>query len=170
MQTCQVSATATLARTAILRKERALGQERVAAWTRLGLSLSLHLLLRRLFETSYSMDAEPQLTTEPQLTAGICSRLNDLSNIDEDILNSKPTIQFLSFKKVPPTTGVAANVDRYRIIISDGEHFLQAMLATQLNHLIEKEEIKKHSIVVIEKFSCNLVQDKRYGSLYVFRS
>ena len=107
------------------------------------------------------MDAEPQLTTEPQLTAGICSRLNDLSNIDEDILNSKPTIQFLSFKKVPPTTGVAANVDRYRIIISDGEHFLQAMLATQLNHLIEEERIKKHSIAMIDKFSCNLVQEKR---------
>lgn len=106
------------------------------------------------------------MATEPQLTAGICSRLDDLSNVDDDILNSRPTIQFLSIKKVPPTTGVAATVDRYRIIISDGEHFLQAMLAVQLNHLIDEGEIKKHSIAVIEKFSCNLVQEKRYVRLY----
>ncbi|KZT69815.1 replication factor-a protein [Daedalea quercina L-15889] len=96
-----------------------------------------------------------------QLTAGICSRLADVTNIEDDILNSSPTIQFLSFKKVAPTTNGATTVDRYRIIISDGEHFLQAMLATQLNHLIEDERIKKHSIAVIDKFSCNLVQDKR---------
>lgn len=109
------------------------------------------------------------MATEPQLTAGVCARLEDLSNIDDDLLNSKPTIQFLSFKKVPPTTGIAATVDRYRIIISDGENFLQAMLATQLNHLIDEGEIKKHSIVVIEKFSCNLVQEKRCVSLHAFK-
>ncbi|KAH9928151.1 replication factor-a protein [Fomitopsis serialis] len=96
-----------------------------------------------------------------QLTAGICSRLADVTNIEDKILESQPTIQFLSFKKVAPTTAGAATVDRYRIIVSDGEHFLQAMLATQLNHLIEEERIKKHSIAVIDKFSCNLVQDKR---------
>ena len=97
-------------------------------------------------------------------------RLNDLSNLDDDILESKPTVQFLSFKKVPPTTGAAANVDRYRIIVSAGEHFLQAMLATQLNHLIEEGQIKKHSIAVVEKFSCNLVQGKRCVQFRVFRS
>lgn len=101
------------------------------------------------------------MSSDPQLTAGICARLSDVSNIEDSVLNSSPTVQFLSFKKVAPTTGGAANLDRYRIIISDGEHFLQAMLATQLNHLVDEERIKKHSVAVIEKFSCNLVQDKR---------
>lgn len=52
-------------------------------------------------------------------------------------------------------------MDRYRVIVSDGEHFLQSMLATQLNHLVEEEQILKHSIAVIEKFTCNLVQGKK---------
>ncbi|KAI0780628.1 replication factor-a protein [Trametes elegans] len=52
-------------------------------------------------------------------------------------------------------------MDRYRVIVSDGEHFLQSMLATQLNHLVEEEQIVKHSVAVVEKFTCNLVQDKK---------
>ncbi|KAI0372965.1 replication factor-a protein [Pilatotrama ljubarskyi] len=95
-----------------------------------------------------------------QLTAGICSRLNNSENDDEELFNSQPVVQFLSFKRVPPGGG-ASNMDRYRVIVSDGEHFLQSMLATQLNHLVEEEQILKHSIAVIEKFTCNLVQGKK---------
>lgn len=101
------------------------------------------------------------LTMAYQLTGGICARLNDVNSLDEELQASSPTVQFLSFKQVPPTAGSSATVDRYRVIVSDGEHFLQAMLATQLNHLIEEGKVGKHSIAVIEKFTCNLVQDKR---------
>ncbi|KAI0822834.1 replication factor-a protein [Trametes gibbosa] len=52
-------------------------------------------------------------------------------------------------------------MDRYRVIVSDGERFLQSMFATQLNHLVEEEQILKHTIVAIEKFTCNLVQGKK---------
>ncbi|KAI0672914.1 replication factor-a protein [Trametes maxima] len=52
-------------------------------------------------------------------------------------------------------------MDRYRVIVSDGVNFLQSMLATQLNHLVEEEQVLKHSIAVIEKFTCNLVQGKK---------
>ncbi|KAL6301589.1 replication factor-a protein [Sparassis latifolia] len=97
-----------------------------------------------------------------QLTAGFCERINNLTVEDDALYNSKPTVQFLSFKKVPPASGAAnANVDRYRIIVSDGEHFLQSMLATQLNYLIEEDQIAKQTIAVIENFTCNVVQDKR---------
>ncbi|OBZ69131.1 Replication factor A protein 1 [Grifola frondosa] len=97
----------------------------------------------------------------PQLTAGICARLNNAKDADDDILNCSPTLQFLSFKKVTPNAGSSTNVDRYRIIVSDGEHFLQAMLATQLNHLVEEGQIIKQTIAIIEKFTCNMVQGKR---------
>ncbi|KAJ8483106.1 hypothetical protein ONZ51_g4913 [Trametes cubensis] len=95
-----------------------------------------------------------------QLTTGICARLNSSENDDDDLFNSQPIVQFLSFKRVPPSGGTST-MDRYRVIVSDGEHFLQSMLATQLNPLVEEEQIVKHSIAVIEKFTCNLVQGKK---------
>ncbi|KAH9180401.1 replication factor-a protein [Lactarius sanguifluus] len=73
----------------------------------------------------------------------------------------KPTLQFLSIKKVvasaatnsPSNQGAPTN-DRYRIIISDGVHFLQAMLATQLNYL---------------NMSCQHIMDKRLVILLSLR-
>ncbi|KAI8989731.1 replication factor-a protein [Trametes punicea] len=100
------------------------------------------------------------MTMDPQLTTGICARLNNPENDDDELFNSQPVVQFLSFKRVPPSGG-ASTMDRYRVIVSDGEHFLQAMLATQLNHMVEEEQLLKHSIAVIEKFTCNLVQGKK---------
>ncbi|KAI0928948.1 hypothetical protein AcW1_010317 [Taiwanofungus camphoratus] len=96
-----------------------------------------------------------------QLTAGICARIHDANNFDEALCSSSPTIQLLSLRKVAPASGSAAAVERYRIIISDGENFLQAMLATQLNSLVDDGHIQRHSIVVVEKFTCNIVQERR---------
>ena len=99
----------------------------------------------------------------PQLTEGICERLSNSENEpnSEALFTSQPTLQLLSFKKVPPSGG-NNSIDRYRVIVSDGKYFLQSMLATQLNHLVEEEVILKGAIVVIEKFTCNIVQGKRY--------
>lgn len=106
--------------------------------------------------------------TAPTLSEGICQRLNSGDKDDEALWNSKPTLQFLSIKKVQPNSasGTANNPstvsnDRYRIIISDGLHFLQAMLATQLNHLVEEERVGKNTIAVIDNMSCQLIQEKR---------
>jgi replication factor A1 len=96
-----------------------------------------------------------------QLSAGICLRLHN-SDIDDDVFNAGHTIQFLSIKQVTPnTSGSNTALDRYRLIISDGEHFLQAMLATQLNHLVHENKIGKNTIAVIDKLTCNIVQNKR---------
>ncbi|KAI0076465.1 replication factor-a protein [Panus rudis PR-1116 ss-1] len=94
-----------------------------------------------------------------QLTAGICKVLASPS-MPDDVMNSTPTVQLLSVKKVvTPNNGTP--IDRYRIIVSDGDYFFQAMLATQLNPLVEEDKIGKNSIVRIDKFTCNLVQDRR---------
>ena len=97
-----------------------------------------------------------------QLTAGICRRLNDTQDQNEleELWTSEPTVQILSIKKVGPQTG-PTHTDRYRIIVSDGETFLQAMMATQLNHFVEEGHVGKNTVVVIEKFTANYVQDKR---------
>lgn len=107
------------------------------------------------------------ISSDPTLSEGICQKLNTGDKDDESIWNSKPTLQFLSIKKVvaggnPPTTNNSnTTTDRYRIIISDGVHFLQAMLATQLNYLVEEDRIGKNTIAVIENMSCQHILDKR---------
>jgi hypothetical protein len=49
------------------------------------------------------------------------------------------------------------------IIVSDGTHFLQAMLATQLNDLVADNGVMKHTVVRLNKFAINNVQGKRYA-------
>ncbi|KAF8558347.1 replication factor-A protein 1 [Imleria badia] len=104
-----------------------------------------------------------------QLSAGICTRLNEASPDEIDALGSGYTVQLLSIKKVNQTTSAVASIDRYRIIISDGVHFVQAMLATQLNDLVGRGDIVKNSIVVVDKLTCNFVQDKRLIIILDFR-
>ncbi|KIP12317.1 hypothetical protein PHLGIDRAFT_124212 [Phlebiopsis gigantea 11061_1 CR5-6] len=96
----------------------------------------------------------------PELTKGICQRIHNAREGEENdqATNSHPTMQILSIKKVGQTTGQNAT-DRYRVIVSDGEYFLQAMLATQINALIESGDLTKNSIVVVDKCTCNPVAD-----------
>jgi replication factor A1 len=106
------------------------------------------------------------MNTDLTLSAGICQRLHAGDSNDQSIWSTKPTLQFLSIKKVVPGANPGPNnpnatTDRYRIIISDGLHFLQAMLATQLNYLVEEDRIGKNTIALIENMSCQTITDKR---------
>ncbi|KAJ2934896.1 hypothetical protein H1R20_g2147, partial [Candolleomyces eurysporus] len=96
-----------------------------------------------------------------QLTAGSCEKLQGASQGDSSVLESSHTIQFLSIKKVNNPSNNAPSVDRYRIIISDGIHFIQAMLATQLNQMVNDGQITRHTVAVLEKATCNTVQNKK---------
>jgi hypothetical protein len=102
-----------------------------------------------------------------QVTDGICMRLNTAVDDDlEKLQNSMPIMQVLSVKKIGQTASSAGGPDRYRAIVSDGEYFLQAMLTTQINTLIENGQITKHSIVRLDKFSVNGVKEnKRYARI-----
>jgi replication factor A1 len=106
------------------------------------------------------------MNSDLTLSGGICQRLHTGDSNDESIWGTKPTLQFLSIKKVVPGANPGPNnpnatMDRYRIIISDGLHFLQAMLATQLNYLVEEDRIGKNTIALIENMSCQTIADKR---------
>lgn len=93
----------------------------------------------------------------PKLTQGLCMRVHNVKEEETEALcTSRPIMQLLSIKKVgPPQNGA----DRYRVIVSDGEHFLQSMLATQVNELVENGQLVKNSIAVVERFTCNPVGD-----------
>lgn len=47
------------------------------------------------------------------------------------------------------------------MILSDGVHYQQAMLATQQNHLVEAGQIDKNAIVVVKQYAMNEVQGRR---------
>jgi replication factor A1 len=97
-----------------------------------------------------------------QLSAGICPRLHASEPGDNELFGAGHTLQFLSIKQVKPNSTTAnPSIDRYRLIISDGEYFLQAMLATQLNSLVHEEKIGRNTVAVVEKLTCNYVQGKR---------
>ncbi|KAK4053129.1 Replication factor A protein 1 [Microbotryomycetes sp. JL201] len=73
----------------------------------------------------------------------------------------EPILQVMSCKKVNSTN--ATNVDRYRLILSDGVYFAQAMVATALNHLVQGEspQVDKNTIVRLSTYSVNNVQNRR---------
>lgn len=99
---------------------------------------------------------------EYRLSVGCCEDMQNASNIDDDVFLREHVVQFLSVKKVNATGGAG---DRYRLIISDGKYYIQAMLATQCNSLVETDQIKKFSVAAIERASSNTVQGKRYSLL-----
>ena len=51
-----------------------------------------------------------------------------------------PNVQLLDIKRI--TSNSAGSQDRFRLVISDGAHYMQAMLATQLNHIVEQGQVR----------------------------
>lgn len=78
-------------------------------------------------------------------------------------LYASPRLQVIHIKKL--NTGAAGTNDpandRYRIILSDGLAYMQAMLGIQCNELAATELIKANIILVLKKFTCSLVKDRR---------
>ncbi|KAI6003927.1 hypothetical protein EDD15DRAFT_2457238 [Pisolithus albus] len=68
-------------------------------------------------------------------------RLSEATPAEIDEIGGGYTVQLVSIKKVTAVSAATSAIDRYRIIMSDGVHFIQAMLATQLNDLVSNEEI-----------------------------
>jgi len=68
----------------------------------------------------------------------------------------KPIFQLISIKAVGNTNGV----QRFRAVLSDGSHFVQGMLATQLNHLVTENVLKNNTIISVEDFMNNSVQGR----------
>ncbi|KAF5360931.1 hypothetical protein D9756_004923 [Leucocoprinus leucothites] len=91
-----------------------------------------------------------------ELSSNCCAGLQARITSENESVGTDQVIQFLSVKKV---TG--GPVDRYRLIISDGVNFIQAMLATQCNSMVEDTSVAKFTVAVIERASCSLVQNKR---------
>ena len=84
----------------------------------------------------------------------------DLLNETREASVFHPTMQILDIRKIGGSANGAGG-DRYRVIISDGRHFAQSMVTTQLNELIETNQLQKYSIVKLTEYICNNVQNRK---------
>lgn len=96
------------------------------------------------------------MTPESQISDGAISKIYSTNDT-----SSRPIVQICEIKKISPPNASANAPSRYRLAISDGEHFQQAMLATQLNALINQGQIQVFSLVRLNDFICNKLQNKR---------
>ncbi|KAG8827827.1 Replication factor A protein 1 [Serendipita sp. 399] len=94
---------------------------------------------------------------EYTLTKGFCAKANQVASSDE-LSGQSPTLQLLSVKKI---AGGAGLPDRYRAIISDGDLFMQAMLATTINHLVEDGTLRKHAVFRLKQMELQTVKTQR---------
>jgi len=88
-----------------------------------------------------------------QLTRGAIKR-----TYDNDTAH-KPIVQIIDVKKMASKN--PNSPDRYRIVISDGECYQQAMLVTQKNYIVESGKLKNFCICRLDKFICNMVAQRR---------
>lgn len=75
--------------------------------------------------------------------------------------NTKPVVQVIDLKRISSAQNNTSNPPRFRLAISDGTHFQQAMIATQLNALIADNTLQVNSLIRLHEIICNTVQDKR---------
>ncbi|KAK3579832.1 hypothetical protein CHS0354_029562 [Potamilus streckersoni] len=69
----------------------------------------------------------------------------------------KPNLQVISSKKIS-----SQGADRYRLLLSDGrQSYSHAMLATQMNELMETGEMDDLCVVCVLKHLCNTIQQNR---------
>ncbi|TPX51284.1 hypothetical protein SeLEV6574_g00408 [Synchytrium endobioticum] len=90
-----------------------------------------------------------------QLTPGFVTAV-DAGTAENNPAMMHPVLQVLHAKSVR----AADNGIRYRLIVSDGTHFIQSMLATQLNFLMDRDQVGRNSIIRLNKHITNKVPNK----------
>eukprot|EP00252_Welwitschia_mirabilis_P017167 TRINITY_DN38089_c0_g1_i1.p1 TRINITY_DN38089_c0_g1~~TRINITY_DN38089_c0_g1_i1.p1 ORF type:complete len:797 (+),score=128.77 TRINITY_DN38089_c0_g1_i1:128-2518(+) len=70
----------------------------------------------------------------------------------------KPVLQVLDVKQIVSSQ---ISKERFRMILSDGQNALQAMIAVQLNERVKSGEIQNGSVVRLQEYTCNNVQNRK---------
>ncbi|KAF2101606.1 replication factor A 1, rfa1 [Rhizodiscina lignyota] len=72
---------------------------------------------------------------------------------------AEPVLQCVQIKAMERKDN--SQPDRYRVVLSDVQNFIQSMLATQCNHYIIDDKLKKGSLVRIKQYTPNIVKGKK---------
>ncbi|KAF4377891.1 hypothetical protein F8388_018492 [Cannabis sativa] len=94
------------------------------------------------------------------LTEGAITRICTEEFRKED--NWKPVVQILDLRMVNTQGGqpVPPEKERFRVRLSDGSHFQQGMLGTQVNDLVRQGKLQKGSLIRLNEFVCTPVQGR----------
>jgi replication factor A1 len=95
------------------------------------------------------------------LTPGVIRAIHD-SEVQPVPGYENPILQVLAVKKINSTA--PTGTERWRVVLSDGNHFIQSMLATQLNPLVQSNEIQKGVFIRLLQYTMNKMKDKRLCS------
>ncbi|CAD6334907.1 unnamed protein product [Miscanthus lutarioriparius] len=93
-----------------------------------------------------------------QLTPGAVAAISEHADGGNGTL--QPVLQVVDVRIVPNVKG-PTNHERFRMLLSDGVHTMQSMLATAENVLIHNGSIKKGSIIHLHEFTCSTIQNRR---------
>ncbi|CAH1415012.1 unnamed protein product [Lactuca virosa] len=96
-----------------------------------------------------------------QLTEGAIAMLSSGKWQPADV---KPMLQVIELRAVPSQTSSAVSggekQERYRIMLSDGLFFQQAMVVAQLNELVRSQQMQKGSVVQLKEYVCNFIRER----------
>ncbi|MED6184851.1 hypothetical protein PIB30_051411 [Stylosanthes scabra] len=76
---------------------------------------------------------------------------NNVSSIE----NLRPVLQVIGVKLL------SSPEPRYRLMLSDGSHYQQSILATQKNHLLFSGTLQTTSIILLTKFTSTVIQNRK---------
>ena len=102
-----------------------------------------------------STEPEMSLTPSPSLTKNAIRTLTQ-SKDSRFMPAFKPIIQLINVKNLKKESDGS---DRYRLILSDGQCFVQGMVATQLNKLIANG-IRENNIIRVNEYMVNYIKGK----------
>ncbi|OVA18441.1 zinc finger protein [Macleaya cordata] len=73
--------------------------------------------------------------------------------------DAKPVVQVADIKLL--SAGQQNGTERYRMLLSDGMHLQQGMLATQMNSLVHSGKLQKGSVVQLSQFVSQVIQNRK---------
>lgn len=103
------------------------------------------------------------MTNEFTLTERAIEKFHGLDGGDQPQQPvAQPVLQILSCKRLQqqnPQGNSDSSNERFRVILSDGKHYMQGMLATQLNTLVP--QIQRDSVVLLKQYVINSIQGRK---------
>lgn len=92
-----------------------------------------------------------------QLTPGAVAAMCEHAEGERSLGSLKPVLQVVDVRRVSNSQ----SAERFRMLLSDGVHTLQSMLATAENYRIKDGAIVKGTIIHLQEFTCSTIQSRR---------
>ncbi|KII85927.1 hypothetical protein PLICRDRAFT_301619 [Plicaturopsis crispa FD-325 SS-3] len=90
------------------------------------------------------------------LSDGVCLRYHRANPDDNALLHTTHALQVLEVTKDPPRMNDVDNYsdDQYRVVLSDGSHFVPAVLNHSLNYLVHHNVLGRNTVIALDHLFC----------------